>query len=59
MNDNPYGSKTIEEATDEAIEYIKKRKSGEIKRFSLVNGGNYYAVGRGGTITGRGAQHIG
>ena len=31
MNDNPYGSKTIEEATDEAIEYIKKRKSGEIK----------------------------
>lgn len=28
------------------------------KRFSLVNGGNYYAVGRGGTITGRGAQLI-
>lgn len=26
MNDNPYGSKTIEEATDEAIEYIKKEK---------------------------------
>lgn len=33
MNDNPYGSKTIEEATDEAIEYIKKRKSREIKSF--------------------------
>lgn len=33
MSDNPYGSKTIEEATNEAVDYIKKRRSGEIKSF--------------------------
>ena len=33
MSDNPYGSKTIEEATNEAVDYIKKRRSGEIISF--------------------------
>lgn len=33
MSENPFKAKTIEEATNEAIDYIKKRRSGEIKSF--------------------------